>query len=155
MPFFNKTNASSNITNSPATNSSIKNSTISNSSINQNDLKIEKNVELTVTAEQSFPVKEIVEEIKTHPSYEGYDEDTVKWLENYNDSVIFTSKDKFVVMSQMDAQKLPTSIVNDAFIYDDFTCDIIEVHSLGNDLKDVVYVKNVEFEGQWIKPMTL
>ena len=55
----------------------------------------------------------------------------------------------------MDASKLPTSFVNDAFIYDDFRCDIIEVHSLGDNLKDVVYVKNVEFESQWVKPMTL
>ena len=151
----NKTTDSSNITNSTVKNSSIENNTIKNSSLNQSDLKIDKDVELTVTAEQSFPVEKIVEEIKTHPSFEGYDEDTVKWLENYNDSVIFTSKDKFVVMSQMDASKLPTSFVNDAFIYDDFRCDIIEVHSLGDNLKDVVYVKNVEFESQWVKPMTL
>lgn len=124
-----------------------------NSSFNQSNNGLQTNVQLTISAEQSFPMEKIAEEIKTHPAYEGYDEDTLKWLETFNGSIMFTSKDYFVVMDKNDAEKLPTSFVNDAFIYDDFTCDIIEKRSLGKDLKDIIYVKNVKFENQRIVPM--
>ena len=40
-------------------------------------------VTLTVASEGPFDVNRFCQEVKTHPYYEGYNNETVEWLENY------------------------------------------------------------------------
>ena len=48
-------------------------------------------------------------------------------------------------MGKTDADKLHYEDATDVIITDFFTCEIIENRSLGEGLKDVLYVRNVEF----------
>lgn len=108
--------------------------------------------ELTVYSEGPIPLSKIIEDVKTGSYYEGYDNDTLAWMESLGDKQAFPGKGTFVVMSSYDAGKLHSEYVCDAYIEEFFECDVIETHSLGEveSPKDIIYVKNVKYLGEEI-----
>lgn len=96
-------------------------------------------------------VSAAVENIKTLPYYQGYDAETVKWMESLGDKRIFSGDNAIVIMDSYDARKIPQDPgITDVYIYDIFTAKVIESHDLGSKLPTVYYVKDVEFINQEI-----
>ena len=79
--------------------------------------------------------------------YEGYDNETLKWMKSLGDKSVFSGNGTFVVMSPYDASKLRSEYVTDAYITEEFRCTVLETHSLGNVTypKDVILVEDVEY----------
>lgn len=94
---------------------------------------------------------EVVDSIKKLPHFEGYDEETVKWMESLENKKIFIGNDAIVVMDGSDAGKIPQGPgITDVYIYNIFTADVIENHDLGNEFPTVYSVDNVKFVNQEI-----
>ena len=106
----------------------------------------------TVYSEGPISLSEIVEAIKTKDYYEGYDNETLKWMESLGDMQVFSGDGIFLVMSSQDASKIPSEYVTDVSIHDFVSCEVVESHSLGNVKypKNVILVKNLEYTGQEI-----
>lgn len=90
-----------------------------------------------------FTVSELAGIIESYSYYEGYNPNTVEWLKNQN-GVCVPSQEGFVIMSKAEADSIPIESVTDVMIEDTISCEIIESHSIGEGLKDIVLVKNVE-----------
>ncbi len=105
---------------------------------------------ITVSSEGPFPLSDLINDIKTKDYYEGYDNETLAWMESLGNKKVFVADDAFVVMNSWDARKIPSVYVCDAYIEEFIECNVLENHSLGNvDYpKDVLLVKNVEYLGQ-------
>ena len=103
-------------------------------------------VTLTVASEGPFDVNRFCQEVKTHPYYEGYNNETV-------DCQILTSSDAFVVIDKSEIGKIPILNANDVFVNETFECNIIENRSLGDGFKDVLIVKNIDYKNETIKSM--
>jgi hypothetical protein len=106
---------------------------------------------LTVSGLNIFGVEDLVEALETEEYFEGHDNNTAQWLKTLEGNYVLTSMDYYVVMNKTDADKLPVEFATDVFINDTFRCTIIENHSLGEDFKDVLYVRDVEFIRQSIE----
>ena len=107
---------------------------------------------ITVSSEGPFPLSELIDDIKTADYYEGYDNETVAWMESLGKKQVFVADDAFVVMDSWDAKKIPSQYVCDAYIDEFIECSVLENHSLGDVKypKDVLLVKNVDYLGQEI-----
>ena len=108
--------------------------------------------ELTVSSEGPIELSAIIIDIKTGSYYKGYDNETVKWMESLGSKKVFVSNDSFVVMSSIDAGKLRSEYVCDAYIVEFIECNVVENHTLG-DVKyprDVLLVKDVRYLGEEI-----
>ena len=106
--------------------------------------------ELTVSSEGPIPLSVIVEDIRTEDYYAGYDSETLAWMESLGNREVFVADDAFVVMTSIDAARIPSVYVCDAYIDEFIECDVLENHSLG-DVKysrDVLLVKDIEYLGQ-------
>ena len=110
-------------------------------------------VTLNVASEGPYDVGRLCKEIRTHPYYEGYDNETVTWLEGYKNYKALSSSDAFVVISNGEIGKIPILNANDVFVNETFECNIIENRSLGDGFKDVLIVKNIEYKNETIKSM--
>ena len=105
---------------------------------------------LTVSSEGPIPLAGIVQDVKTGDYYEGYDNETLAWMESLGNKQVFVGDGAFVVMNSWDARKIPSEYVCDAYIEEFIECDVLENHSIG-DVKyprDVLLVKNVDYLGQ-------
>ena len=107
---------------------------------------------ITVSSEGPIPLSDIIEDIKTADYYEGYDNETVAWMESLGNKQVFVADDAFVVMDSWDAKKIPSQYVCDAYIDEFIECKVLENHTLGDVKypKDVLLVKNVDYLGQEI-----
>lgn len=95
-------------------------------------------------------LSDVINNIKTKPDYEGYNAETVKWMESLGDKRVFFGSDAIIIMNRLDALKIPKDPgITDVYIYDHFTAKVIESHDLG-DGHTVYYVKNVKFVEQEI-----
>lgn len=106
---------------------------------------------LNVSSAGPFKLSELVKDIKTNEIYEGYDNETVKWMESLGEKYVWSSSDGYVIMdSKWDSDKIPSIYACDVDLYEIFSCDVLESHSLGNVKyqKDVLLVKNVEYIGE-------
>ena len=91
-------------------------------------------------------LSKVIEEIETDPYFEGYDNETVKWMKSLGSKYVYISLNEIIIMDYSDASKLRTEDATDVYIEDIFSCRIIENHTLGTEpYKDVLYVKDVEF----------
>ena len=107
---------------------------------------------IEVCVDSPIPLNVFVNEIKTHPYFEGYDNDTLTWLESLNQNyVVFSSNDSYYIMSQSDADRLPIEYATDVSITDICSCNIVDQKALGNNLRNVVLVENVQFKEQRIE----
>ena len=119
-------------------------------SINQSsNTTFSKRPMLNVSSEGPLKLKQITEDIKTKAFYEGYDNNTLRWMESLGDKDVFVSTDEYVIMDKWDLKKIPTVFATDVRIDEFFECDIVENHSLGDgeNLRDVLLVKNVSYIG--------
>ena len=105
---------------------------------------------ITVYSEGPIPLTEIIKDIKTAEYYEGYDNETLAWMESLGNKQVFISDDAFVVMNSWDARKIPSQYVCDAYIEEFIECNVLENHSIGNVKypKDVLLVEDVDYLGQ-------
>lgn len=113
---------------------------------------LDNKTELTVSSEGPIELSAIINDIKTGSYYKGYDNETVKWMESLGSKKVFVSNDSFVVMSSIDAGKLRSEYVCDAYIVEFIECNVVENHTLG-DVKyprDVLLVKDVRYLGEEI-----
>lgn len=102
---------------------------------------------LNVSSEGPYSLSKIINDVKTHPAYYGNDNETINWMESLGDKYVFMSREEIVIMDKEDADKIPSVFVEDAFLKEIFSCNVLENHSLGDDdkSKDVLLVNNVEF----------
>ena len=107
---------------------------------------------LNVSSEGPLELPKLVDEIRTHDYYKGYDNETVEWMESLGNKYVWFSSDEFVIMDKWDSDKIPSQYVCDAYFNEIFSCNVVEKHSLGqnNDFKEVLFVKNVEYIGEEI-----
>ena len=102
---------------------------------------------LNVSSEGPIELSKITEAIKNNSYYEGYDNGNLKWMESLGDKYVFTSSDEIVIMDKLDADKIPSAYVCDAYFQEIFSCNVLENRSLGagDHFKDILLIKNVEF----------
>lgn len=106
---------------------------------------------LNVSSEGPLKLSELVKDIKTRDYYEGYDNETVKWMESLGEKYVWSSGDKFVIMdTKWDSDRIPSVYACDVSFDEIFSCDVMESHSLGNVKYpcDVLLVRNVEYVGE-------
>ena len=105
---------------------------------------------ITVYSEGPIPLTEIINDIKTADYYEGYDNETLAWMESLGNKQVFVSDDALVVMNSWDARKIPSQYVCDVYIEEFIECNVLENHSIGNVKypKDVLLVEDVDYLGQ-------
>ena len=111
--------------------------------------------ELNVSSEGPFPLSDLINDIENKSYYEGYDNDTLTWMKSLGNRSVFSGNGMFVIMSQDDAEKIPSVYATDVFIYEIFECNVVETRSLGDIKypKDVLLVENVNYLGEDIKDM--
>ena len=96
-------------------------------------------------------LSEVIKSIKTLPYFEGYDADTLKWMEDLGDQKVFMGDDCMVIMDSSNAGKIPEDPgITDVYIYNYFDAEVIENHDLGDELPTVYLVNNVKFINQEI-----
>ena len=107
----------------------------------------DENRETLSVSTGSIPLSDIIKDVETGSYYEGYDNETLKWMKSLGDKSVFSGNGTFVVMSPYDASKLRSEYVTDAYITEEFRCTVLETHSLGNVTypKDVILVEDVEY----------
>ena len=105
---------------------------------------------LNVSSEGPIELSELIEDIKTHDYYKGYDNETVEWMESLGNKYAWFSSEEIVIMDKWDSDKIPSQYVCDASFYEIFSCNVLEKHPLGDVLypKDVLLVKNVVYIGE-------
>jgi hypothetical protein len=105
---------------------------------------------LNVSSEGPIELSELIEDIKTHNYYKGYDNETVEWMESLGNKYAWFSSEEIVIMDKWDSDKIPSQYVCDASFYEIFSCNVLEKHPLGDVQypKDVLLVKNVEYIGE-------
>lgn len=103
--------------------------------------------ELNVSSEGPIPLSDLIEDIENKSYYVGYDNDTLTWMKSLGEKSVFSGDGIFVIMSQDDADKIPSVYATDVFIYEIFECNVLESHSLGNIeyQKDVLLVEHVNY----------
>lgn len=106
---------------------------------------------LTVSGLNCFSVDDLVESVNSDEYFKNHDNETLMWLVGLSGNSVFSSPDYYVVMSKSDADKLPVEFATDVDINDTFECEIITNRSLGDDLPDVLYVRDVKFIKRDIK----
>lgn len=105
---------------------------------------------ITVSSDGPIPLSSIIEDIRTAEYYNGYDNETLAWMESLGNQMVFLADDAFVVMNDWDARKVPSQYVCDAYIDEFIECHVVENHSLGNveHPRDVLLVKDVDYLGE-------
>ena len=105
---------------------------------------------ITVSSEGPIQLSDIIDDIKTGQYYEGYDNQTLAWMESLGNKEVFVADGAFVVMDSGDAKKIPSQYVCDAYIEEFIECKVLENHSLGDVKypKDVLLVRDVDYLGQ-------
>ena len=110
-------------------------------------------VTLSVASEGPYNVVGLCRDIRTNPYYEGYDNETVSWLESYDDYYVLSSSDAYVVIDKSEISKIPILNANDVFVNETFDCEIVENRSLGSGFKDILVVKDIDYKYENIKSM--
>lgn len=107
---------------------------------------------LNASTEGPLTLESVVEDIKKYPYYEGYDNETLEWMESLGSKSVFYSTGSIIVMDSRDAGKLHSEYVTDAYIVQTFSCNIKENRTLldANHTTYVLYVENVEYLSQEI-----
>lgn len=99
----------------------------------------------------SSELSKFIENIKTLPYYEGYNPETVKWMESLGNKRVFFENDTVVIMDSFDAGKIPPEPgITDVYVYEHFTAEVVENHDFCDKYPEVYYVHNVDYIGQEI-----
>ena len=99
----------------------------------------------------SSELSKALDNIKTLPYYEGYNPETVKWMESLGSKRIFFGNDSVVIMDSSDAEKIPPEPgITDVYVYEHFTAEVVESHNFCDNYPTAYYVENVNYVGQEI-----
>lgn len=111
--------------------------------------------ELVVYSEGPIPLSDIIDDIENESYYKGYDNDTLNWMKSLGDKAVFSGNGTLVIMSSSDANKIPSVYATDVIITENFECNVLETHSLGDIKypKDVLLVEHVNYLGESIEDM--
>lgn len=116
-----------------------------------NTTSSDNTTDLDLSTEGPINLSKIINEIKTSPYYEGYDNQTLAWMESLGDKKVFMGDGMIVVMNDTEAGKLNSEYLCDAYLTQFMNCHVLENHSLGSKHpKDVLYVENVKYMGEEI-----
>ena len=109
-------------------------------------------VVLNASTEGPYTLEDVIDDIKKYSYYEGYDNETLEWMESLESKSVFYSDGAMIVMDPHDASKLHSEYVLDAYIVQTFSCNLIENRTLvdTNHTFYVLYVDNVEYIGEEI-----
>lgn len=114
----------------------------------KNNHKNTNNTTVTVYGESGYySIDEIAKDIETHPYYKRYNKTTLDWFKTL-DGVVVPSSDGFVVMSESDCTKLNIEFATDVIIEDTVSCKVVEKRSIGDNLKNITVISNVELVSQ-------
>lgn len=118
----------------------------------QAEIDSKDKVVLNASTEGPLPLESVVEDIKKYSYYDGYDNETLEWMESLGSKSVFPSTGAIIVMDSHDAGKLHSEYVTDAYITQTFSCNILENRTLvdANHTVYVLHVDNVEYLGQEI-----
>lgn len=118
----------------------------------QAEIDSKDKVVLNASTEGPLPLESVVEDIKKYSYYDGYDNETLEWMESLGSKSVFPSTGAIIVMDSHDAGKLHSEYVTDAYITQTFSCNILENRTLvdANHTVYVLHVDNVEYMGQEI-----
>ncbi|RAP48230.1 MAG: hypothetical protein BZ136_05180 [Methanosphaera sp. rholeuAM74] len=120
------------------------NSTYNMDNYNFSTLNTQDKTLLKVNQQGPIDLKEFINKIRTEEYFEGYDSQTLAWMESLGQKEVFTSNDSYIIMNRMDASKINTVFVTDAYIEEYIDCVVVENHSLGgNNPHNVLLVKDV------------
>ena len=102
-------------------------------------------VVLNASTEGPLTLKSVIDDIKEYSYYEGYDEETLRWMESLGSKSVFPSSGSIIIMDGYDAGKLHSEYLTDAYIVQNFSCNIKENRTLldGNYTVNVFYVEDV------------
>lgn len=108
--------------------------------------------ELKVYSEGPIDLSVIIQDVKSGKYYEGYDNETLAWMESLANKQVFSGDGILVVMDRAEASKLRSEYVCDAYIVESMECRVLENHSLGdiNYPRDVLLVSDVKYIGEEI-----
>ncbi len=108
-----------------------------------------KNASLNASSEGPIKLTDLTKEIKTHPYYENYNTETLKWMESLGYQYVFKSSNYFVIMDYEDSQKIPSVYATDVSITNFFDCKVLDNRTLvkGNKSMDVLLVEDINFRG--------
>ncbi len=126
--------------------------------LNPDDAKLfgityENETSLTLYSDTPINRSILLDELKNGVNNEGYDINTVLWIESLNEREVFISDVGYVIMNQNDANKISTTFNTDMMSTDTYyeyyiDCIIVENRSLGgNGHKNVLLVKDVKYLG--------
>ena len=106
-----------------------------------------KKVELNVSSEGPFNLSQLIDDVENKSYYEGYDNETLKWMKSLGEKSCFHSMDYIVIMDSHDASQLHSEFATDVTITEVFECKVLENRSLGDIKypKDVLLVKDVKY----------
>ncbi|MBR5504422.1 MAG: hypothetical protein IKV87_08280 [Methanobrevibacter sp.] len=112
----------------------------------------ETKANLSVTFDGPVSLPTFIKNIESKDYFDDYDNETVKWMKSLGNKQVYYGNGTYVIMSTADALKIPVQSVTDVEIEYFFECNVVENHSLvtGEDPRDVVFVKNVNYLGQEI-----
>lgn len=130
--------------------------------LNDNDAKLlginpESTVKITLSTARPRDINELINDIKTMSYYEGYNNDTIKWMQSLKQTETYPSDKGYIIMDKTDAYKINNDIFSEIDTTDVYTeyyieCKIVETHSLGSKkpvnillVKDVKYLGNQTF----------
>lgn len=101
----------------------------------------------TVYTEGPIALSDMINSIRTYSYYDGYDNETLEWMESLESKSVFTYSNSIFIMSPYDANKLDSVYVTDGFMTEDFSCNVKEKHILldNENRTYVYYVDDVKF----------
>lgn len=108
--------------------------------------------EITFYMDNPMKVNDFADEIESHSYFKGYNNTTLNWIRTLDsNNVVFSSNDTYVIMGPSDLGRIPVESATDVTITDTVRCYVKEKRPLGNDLRDVIFVDDVEFVSKHIK----
>ena len=123
---------------------------INNTQLNDTgrSMSLDGKTEFRVYAFEPSSAESQIETMKEDYLDFGYNNETIKWLEGFSNYVLVDSDSANLLMTREEASKLP--VVRDYGDYDTMyynviKCEVVETHSMGSGLKDIILVKDVEF----------
>lgn len=113
----------------------------------------ESGTDITLSSNRPINLNQFINEIMNEEYFEGYDRDTVLWMQSLEQREVFMSNSSYVLMKKIDADKIKKSDITDIAttdIYNEYyiNCHVIEKRFLGGKNQvDIIVVENVKYLG--------
>lgn len=126
--------------------------------LNDDDAQIfgitpENRSDITLYSNRPININQLTNEIMNEEYFEGYNVDTLLWMQSLKQKEVFVSNDSYIIMNKIDASKIKTTYITDIATtdtYDEYyiDCHIVEKRSLGGkSASDIIVVEDVKYLG--------